>query len=266
MADRKARVIAVAMQKGGVGKTTTTINLATALAEAGGLSVLVIDLDQQADSTDGLGVVVTDEDATAYEVLHPERGDRVALVEAIKPSPFDRLHIVPGHRAIRKHEASGLGPGGQLRLARQLDALTGYDVVLIDCPPNLGAITEAALQAADDVLAVLEAGPDEVKALVTLGETVLDVEEGSNSGLDIRYVLLTDYEGNTKTAQNVRAGLLRDWGEWSTGGAYLGEIPHTVRVREAKDRKVPISVHAPVCSAAVAYKDAGKRLAERIRA
>lgn len=265
MADRKARVIAVAMQKGGVGKTTTTINLAAALAEAG-LSVLVVDLDQQADSTDGLGVVVGEEDATAFEVLHPERGDRVALVEAIKPSPFDRLHIVPGHRAIRTHEKYGLGAGGQLRLGRQLDALTGYDVVLIDCPPNLGAITEAALHAADDVLAVLEAGPDEVKALVTLGETVLDISEGSIYDLDIRYLLLTDYEGNTKTAQNVRAGLLRDWGEWSAGGAYLGEIPHTVRVREAKDRKVPVFIHAPVCSAAVAYKDAGKRLAERIRA
>ncbi|WP_280393462.1 ParA family protein [Nocardia wallacei] len=264
MAERTCRTIAIAMQKGGVGKTTSTINLAATLATEG-LSVLVIDIDQQAHSTSGLGVELGEDDVSIYEVLHSDRKLRVPLVEAIKHTEFG-VDVVPSDLALKELEDAGLGPGGQLRLARQLDTLTGYDVVLIDCPPALGTMTETALMAADDVLAVLEAGPDEVKALIKLGYAVLDVQEGMNDGLDIRYVLLADYEGNTKTAQNVREGLIRDWGAWADGGAYLGEIPHTVKVREAKDKGVPIAVHAPVCSAAVAYKDAGRRLAERIRA
>lgn len=259
-----ARVIAIVLQKGGVGKTTTTINLAAEMAQLG-MKVLVIDVDQQAHSTSGLGIQVDENDATVFEVLHTERSMRVPLTSAIKSSAFG-VDVVAGHLALKQLETGGLGPGGQMRLAKQLDELTGYDVVLIDCPPALGALTEAAMAAADDVLAVLEAGPDEVDALVRLGRAVMDVQDGLNADLEIRFVLLADYEGNTKTAQNVRDGLIRDWGEWTAGGAYLGEIPHTVRVREAKDKRVPIAIHAPTSSAAVAYKDAAARLAERIRA
>ncbi|MFD4444398.1 ParA family protein [Nocardia sp. NPDC058519] len=262
--DGIGRVIAIALQKGGVGKTTTTINLAAELARLD-MRVLVIDIDQQAHSTSGLGITVGPDDPTAFEVLTDERNQRVPLLEAIQKTEFG-VDIVPAALALRQLEKGGLGPGGQLRLAKQLDDLTGYDVIFIDCPPALGALTEAAMAAADDVLAVLEAGPDEVDALVRLGSAVADVQEGLNEALEIRYVLLADYEGNTKTAQNVRAGLLQDWGAWSAGGAYLGEIPHTVRVREAKDKRVPIAVHAPTCSAAVAYRDAAVLLAERIRA
>ncbi|MFI7531489.1 ParA family protein [Nocardia salmonicida] len=262
--DGIGRVIAIALQKGGVGKTTTTINLAAELARLD-MRVLVIDIDQQAHSTSGLGIDVGPDDPTAFEVLTDERQQRVPLLEAIQKSEFG-VDVVPAALALRQLEKGGLGPGGQLRLAKQLDELTGYDVIFIDCPPALGALTEAAMAAADDVLAVLEAGPDEVDALVRLGSAVADVQEGLNEALEIRYVLLADYEGNTKAAQNVRAGLLQDWGAWSAGGAYLGEIPHTVRVREAKDKRVPIAVHAPYCSAAVAYRDAAVLLAERIRA
>lgn len=259
------RVIAIALQKGGVGKTTTTINLGAELAFLG-LRVLVLDVDQQAHSTDGLGVVAGDDDATIFEVLHKERSLRVPLTEAIKSTAVEGLHVVPGDMAVKELEDGGLGPGGQMRLAKALDVLTGYDVVLIDCPPALGAMTEAALAAADDVLAVLEAGPDEVKALVKLGGAVMDVQDGLNPDVEIRYVLLADFEGQTKVAQQVRTRLIDDWGTWESGGAYLGEIPHTIRVREAKNRQVPISHHAPTSSAAVAYRDAARRIAERIRA
>ncbi|MGY2025972.1 ParA family protein [Nocardia gipuzkoensis] len=264
MTSSRPRVIAVAMQKGGVGKTTSTINLGYHLAEEG-LAVLVIDADQQAHSTSGLGVELGDDDASLYEVLHRERQMRVPLREAIHSTAFG-LDLVPADLALKELETGGLGPGGQMRLARQLDEATGYDVVLIDCPPALGSMTEAALAAADDVLAVLEAGPDEVRALIRLGEAVMDVQDGLNPDLEIRFVLLANYEGGTRVAQAVRDGLVRDWGAWDAGGAYLGEIPHTIRVREAKDRAVPVAVHAPTSSAAVAYTDAAKRLAERVRA
>jgi chromosome partitioning protein len=258
------RTIAVALQKGGVGKTTTTINLGAALA-ALGRKVLLIDMDQQAHTTKGLGVTLGDDDATMYEVLHPERGMRVPLPEIIRTTQFG-VDVAPAHLAMRKHERSGLGVGGQLRLAKQLDTLDAYDYILLDCPPALGECTTAALAAADDVLAVLTAGPDEVDGLIELGNSVDDAQDSFNADLEIRYVLLADFDSQPIASRNVRDLLRRDWGEWTDGGAYLGEIPHTVRVVEAKGLKVPIHVHAPTSSAAVAYKDAARRLDKRINA
>lgn len=261
MKDRPCEIVAVALQKGGVGKTTTTINIAANLA-AIGFRVLVIDMDQQAHSTKGLGIELGAEDASMYEVLHPDRALRVPLSTVIRPSAF-AIDVAPGHLALKELERTGLGSGGQLRLARQLDDIDGYDYVLMDCPPALGELTTAALAAADYVLAVLKAGPDEIDGLVELGNSILDVQETLNPTLEIRYVLLADFDGNPKASRDVRAQLRTDWGEWAAGGAYLGEIPHTVRVVEAKGRRVPIHVHAPTSTAAIAYREVAERIAAR---
>jgi chromosome partitioning protein len=263
-ASARCEVIAVALQKGGVGKTTSTINLAANLALMG-FRVLVIDMDQQAHSTKGLGVTLGPDDASMYEVLHPDRGMRVPLSKVIVTSEFG-IDVAPGHLAMRELERTGLGSGGQLRLARQLDDFAGYDFVLLDCPPALGELTTAALAAADYVLAVLKAGPDEIDGLVELGNTIMDVQETLNADIEIRYVLLADFDGRPKANIDVRDQLLADWGAWDSGGAYLGEIPHTVRVVEAKGRRVPIHVHAPNSTAAMAYGDVARRVAERRRA
>ena len=114
-------VHAVALQKGGVAKTTTAINLAYEFGRAG-LSVLLIDLDQQAHATHGLGVDVGGDDATTYEVLHPDRDERVPLADVIKRSRFG-VDVAPAAYALRSLERSGLGSGGQMRLARQLESL-----------------------------------------------------------------------------------------------------------------------------------------------
>ncbi|MBE5438428.1 hypothetical protein E3G50_005135 [Mycobacteroides abscessus] len=260
-ADKQCEILAVALQKGGVGKTTTTINLGANLA-AMGLRILVIDMDQQAHSTKGLGIELDAEDASMYEVLHPDRAMRVPLAKVIVPTQFG-IDVAPGHLALKELERTGLGSGGQLRLARQLDDIEGYDFVLLDCPPALGELTTAALAAADYVLAVLKAGPDEVDGLVELGNSILDVQETLNPDVEIRYVLLADFDGNPKASKDVRRQLRADWGEWSDGGAYLGEIPHTVRVVEAKGKRVPVNVHAPTSTAAVAYREVAERIAAR---
>ncbi|PBA68757.1 chromosome partitioning protein [Mycobacterium avium] len=257
-------VIAVALQKGGVGKTTSTINLAANLALLG-FRVLVIDMDQQAHSTKGLGLRLGPDDASMYEVLHPDRSMRVSLSEVIVTSTFN-IDVAPADLAMRELERTGLGSGGQLRLARQLDDLSGYDYVLLDCPPALGELTTAALAAADYVLAVLKAGPDEVDGLVDLGNTIMDVQETLNPDIEIRYVLLADFDGRPQASRDVRTQLRADWGDWDDGGAYLGEIPHTVRAVEAKGKQVPIHVHAPTSTAALAYGDVARRMAERRRA
>ncbi|HLU73770.1 MAG TPA: ParA family protein [Nonomuraea sp.] len=258
-------VIAIALQKGGVGKTTSTINLGAQLADLGA-KVLLVDMDQQAHTTKGLGVQVGPDDATMFEVLHADREIRVPLSEVIVATDFG-VDVAPAHLAMRGLERYGLGAGGEARLARQLEEhAAGYDYVLIDCPPALGELTAAALTAADDVLAVVQVGSDEIDGLIELGKTVLDIAETLNPGVDIRYLLLTNFDSQPVASRNMRDLLIRDWGDWNTGGAYLGEIPRTIRVVEAKGRQVPIHVHAPTSSAAVAYKDAARRLHERITA
>lgn len=250
-------VLAVALQKGGVGKTTTVINLAVEWALLG-LRVLVIDLDQQANATKGLGVVVDDDAGTMYEVLHDNRDDRMPLREVIVPTAFG-VDVAPAALAQRKLERTGLGAGGHNRLAREIETLAGgYDVVVIDCPPSLGELTTAGITAADDVLATVAPGPDELEALVELGKTVMDVQESLNANVDIRFVLTTNYDGRTQTAKDVRRNLARDWPD-----EYLGEISSTVRVKEAKGMKLPIAKHSPASTAADDYRTAARKIAER---
>ncbi|WP_280505586.1 ParA family protein, partial [Nocardia farcinica] len=182
------------------------------------------------------------------------------------PNPAGPHHPPPTRPGPSGLLRAGAGPG-EARLARQLEEhAAGYDYVLIDCPPALGELTAAALTAADDVLAVVQVGSDEIDGLIELGKTVLDIAETLNPGVDIRYLLLTNFDSQPVASRNMRDLLIRDWGDWNTGGAYLGEIPRTIRVVEAKGRQVPIHVHAPTSSAAVAYKDAARRLHERITA
>lgn len=260
------RVIAIAMQKGGTGKTTTTINLSASLAQLG-LKVLVIDLDQQADSTDGLGIELDDNDATMYEVLHPDREQRVPLAQVIKPARVPNVDVAPGDLAINEHERNGLGPGGELRLARQLDNLEGYDVVLIDCPPSLGHITTSALTAADDVLTPILPGPDEIKGLRRLGQTITDIQDELNPDIEIRWLIVAGYDGRTQVSKDTRKALRRDWGAWdddSGTGAYMGEVRHTVKVPEAKQACMTIAEWAPSATAAEDYQQIARRIAERI--
>lgn len=259
--DPDTEVIAIALQKGGVGKTTSTINIAANLALLG-FRVLLIDMDQQAHSTKGLGVELGPEAASMYEVLHPDRAQRATLADVIVQSEFG-VDVAPAHLALKELERTGLGSGGQLRLARQLDDITTYDYVLMDCPPALGELTTAALAAADYVLAVLKAGPDEIDGLVELGNTVIDVQETLNPDVEIRYVLLADFDARPQASRDVRARLRTDWVDWNEGGAYLGEIPHTVRVVESKGRRVPIHIHAPTSTAALAYRDVAQRISAR---
>lgn len=255
---KSARVLAVALQKGGVAKTTTAVNIAVAMCDLG-LRVLLIDLDQQSNATSGLGVVVGDDDGTTFEVLTAEREDRLPLKTVIQPSSYGP-DVAPGSLALRKLERTGLGAGGQGRLAKEVEKISGdYDLIIIDCPPSLGELTTAAFTAAHSILATLTPGPDEIEALATMVNTVLDVQEGLNPDVDIRFVLLTRFDSRTQLAKDVRRQLRNEWPD-----EYIGEIASTVRVSEAKARRMPVSVHAPDSTATEDYRYAAKIIAERM--
>lgn len=247
------------MQKGGVGKTTTAINLAYEFHLAG-LRTLLIDLDPQANATDGYGVSVTDDEGTLYEVLTSTRDERMVIGDVIKRTEFG-VCVAPADSGMYKLDEAGLGPGGENRLKVSLRSVADdYDIVVIDCRPTLGPLTISALAAADDVIAVVSpGGPDELKGLTKLAETVYEAQDLLNPDVDIRHVLLANYLGGSALAKDIRRSLERDWTD-----EYLGEVSHTVRVGEAKGRQVPVAVHAPKSTAAADYRDVAKKLIGRI--
>lgn len=252
----RPRVLAVAMQKGGVGKTTTAINLAVCLAELG-LRVALLDLDPQANATKGLDVDMGPDDASMYEVLIDVEEDRVALADALIDSRWG-VAVGAAHRAMRRLERYGLGPSGYQRFARQVHELD-KDMVIMDCPPNLGELTVAALAASDSVLATVKPGPDEIEALIELQRSVRETREGLNPNVNIDFVVATIFEGGTLVAKDVRRGLATDW---ST--EYLGEIPKTVRVPEAKNAREPVVFYAPDTLAAADYRRIAKLVDEKM--
>ena len=250
------RITACTNQKGGVGKTTTVINLAAFLALSG-TRTLVIDLDPQGNATSGLGVDRRSVERSSYDALV----DRAPLSELVMRTPVEGLDLLPSSPSLSGAEVELVGLGGrERRLTASLAELNGsYERVLIDCPPSLGLLTVNALTAADGVLIPIQTEYYALEGLSQLVNTIRRVREGLNPRLEIDGVLLTMYDDRTNLGQLVA----RDVREFFKEKVFNTIIPRNVRLGEAPSHGIPGVLYDSKSRGAAAYVALAKELLAR---
>jgi chromosome partitioning protein len=251
-------VYAVANQKGGVGKTTTAVNFAACVAEAG-RQVLICDLDQQCNATASLGLG-RDLRPSTYDCLTGE----VSVAEAARPAGPDNLWIVPASRDLAGAAVElPRIEGSEHRLREMLGPVRErFALTLLDCPPSLGPVTVNALVAADRAIVPVQAEYLALEGLVQFLDTLELVRRELNPALILTGVLITMHDERTRLAQDVERELRKHFEEL----VFRTVIPRSVRVAEAPSFGVPLVQHAPSSRGSAAYRELASELAERERA
>lgn len=250
---RTSRVIAVANQKGGVGKTTTAVNLSACFAEEG-FRTLVVDLDPQANATTGLGINPRNLDYSTYDVLLND----LAMDDVIEATPVRGLHVAPSSLDLAGAEielVTAFNRERKLRLALQ-SITDSYDMVLIDCPPSLGLLTVNGLTAAKEIMVPIQT---EYYALEGLGQLIRNIDlvkRNLNPELELSTIVLVMFDARTKLSTQVADEVREHFGD----KVCKQVIPRNVRVSEAPSYGQPITIFDPSARGAKAYKALAKEV------
>jgi chromosome partitioning protein len=251
-----AITVAIANQKGGVGKSTTAINLGAGLAFQGE-RILLLDLDPQGNTTSGLGVDRSAIEYSTYDVLVED----VAIEDAIEPSSVRDLFVVPATIELAGAEielVSMFSREARLGVAIK-NIVDDFDFVLIDCPPSLGLLTVNGLAAADQVLIPIQCEYYALEGVSQLLRNVQLVQRNLNPQLEVEGVVLTMYDGRTTLAADVVAQVREHFGETT----YRTVIPRTVRLSEAPSYGEPIEAYDPMSRGAIAYRELAREFRRR---
>ncbi len=240
------RIVAVANQKGGVGKTTTAINLAASVASRG-YKVLLVDFDPQGNASSGVGYPRTRVELSVYDALVGE----VAMEDVIRPTEITTLFVAPATTDLVGAEIELIGTEGRERfLANALAAVAGrYDYIVIDCPPSLGILTLNALVAADSVVVPMQAEYFALEGLSALTSTIEKVRAAYNPRLVIDGVLFTMYDARTNLATQVRGEVAAYFGD----KVFESTVPRNVRLSEAPSHGKPVLLYDLRCPGTKSY-------------
>lgn len=258
----KPRVLAIANQKGGVGKTTTAINLSTALA-AVGETVAILDLDPQGNASTGLGVGVSERTGTTYDALV----DDVPLTTILKKTSVPRLFVAPAGMELAGADIDLLDdPQRHYRLKRAIERLAAerpdITYVLIDCPPSLGLLTVGSMTAAHAVLIPLQCEFFALEGLSQIMRTIETVRARLNPQLELQGVVLTMYDRRNNLSQDVEADVRAHLGD----KVYRTAIPRNVRISEAPSHGKPALLYDLKCAGSQAYVQLASEVIGRERA
>jgi len=244
------KIISVINQKGGVGKTTTVINLAAGLTMKG-KKILVIDLDPQGNATTGLGLSNTDSELTIYSVLNGNK----KISEVIQSTKFENLDLISSNVDLSGLEVETAGESRRaFKLKDELasilnDSRVSYDYILIDCPPSLSLLTIMALVATDALVVPLQTEFFALEGLTQLMKTIERIKSNLNPSLDIRGILLTMYDKRNKLSGQVEAEARNYFKE----KVYQTVVPRNVRLSEAPSHGVPVLLYDKTCPGSKSY-------------
>lgn len=250
-----SQIIAILNQKGGVGKTTTTINLGAYLAKAG-KTVLIVDFDPQGNATSGLGIDKRSADTTVYDALL----GRVTADKVIVESSVAGLNVMVANPDLAAAELELAERSDRESALKELLATVTYDYILIDCPPALGLLTVNALTAANWLLIPVQAEYYALEGLSQLLEVMQRVKQGLNVGLELLGVLVTMFDGRNSLAEQVYKELQTYFGD----KVFTTVVPRNVRLAEAPSYGIPVSEHDKWSKGARAYKQLTKEVEKRV--